>query len=176
MHVPVAFRALIAPLAIALGLVIGLPLGPQPAPTSAATPASEPGAAVAGGALAIQLPGSPALTLDMETLRSLRRTEFTTTTIWTSGRHSFAGVALSDLLAHLGRQASAVRATALNDYAALIPAADLRPGHGPIIAYEMDGAPLPRRGFGPLWIIYPFDASAAFRTESVYARSVSHTA
>jgi hypothetical protein len=43
---------------------------------------------------------------------------------------------------------------------------------GAIVAFEMDGKPMPRRAKGPLWIVYPFDSSAKFRTESIYARSI----
>jgi len=31
---------------------------------------------------------------------------------------------------------------------------------------------MPVREKGPLWIIYPFDATNAYRTESHYARSI----
>ncbi|MCT8160093.1 molybdopterin-dependent oxidoreductase [Pseudoruegeria sp. SHC-113] len=177
MLVPFAFRALVAPLAIALALAIGLPLGPKPLPVGEAAslmalPISEQ-APVAGGALTILPPDGAAFAISLETLRSLKRTQFTTSTIWTDGSHHFTGVALADLLAHLNAGGQTVEAMALNDYAAMIPPGDLRHGAGPVIAYEMDGQPLPRRGFGPLWLLYPFDSSAYFRTESVYARSVT---
>lgn len=177
MLVPFAFRALIAPLAIALALATGLPLGPMDAPAGKARPqmalpASEE-TALASGALTILPPDGAAFGLSLETLRGLKRTQFTTSTLWTEGQHHFTGVALADLLAHLDATGRRVEAVALNDYAAIIPPADLRAGTGPVIVYEMDGTPLPRRGFGPLWLLYPFDASADFRTESVYARSVT---
>ena len=60
---------------------------------------------------------------------------------------------------------------ALNDYAVDIPVADAVEG-GPIVAYEIDGKALPIRNRGPLWIVYPYDARADYRSEVVYARSI----
>ena len=57
------------------------------------------------------------------------------------------------------------------DYAVTIPTSDAVEG-GPIIAYEMDGKPMSRRDKGPLWVIYPFDDSAKYRTETIYSRSI----
>ena len=42
----------------------------------------------------------------------------------------------------------------------------------PIIAYEMNGKPMSRREKGPLWIVYPYDSAAKYRTELAHARSV----
>jgi hypothetical protein len=36
----------------------------------------------------------------------------------------------------------------------------------------MDGKTMSVRDKGPLWIIYPYDSSADYRTEVVYSRSI----
>ena len=108
---------------------------------------------------------------DREMLEALPVAEFTTTTIWTDGEHVFTGVSLADLLSHVGAEGAMLRATAINDYAVEIPVADAVPG-GPIIAYRLDGEPMSIREKGPLWIVYPYDSSAAFRSEIIYSRSI----
>jgi hypothetical protein len=83
----------------------------------------------------------------------------------------FTGVSLATLLETVGATGETLRAVALNDYAVEIPAGDAVAG-GPILAYEMDGAAMSVRDKGPLWIVYPYDLSAEYRTEVVYARSI----
>jgi hypothetical protein len=94
-----------------------------------------------------------------------------TSTIWTEGVHEFTGVALADVLAAVDAMGATLRATAINDYAVDIPVSDAIP-EGPIIAYAMDGSAMSVRDKGPLWIIYPYDASEDYRTEVVYSRSI----
>lgn len=110
-------------------------------------------------------------TFEIEELREIGETEVVTSTIWTDGVHRFTGVSLKDLLDHLNIDGSEIKATAINDYAITIPVGDAVQ-NGPIVAYEMDGAPMSRRSKGPLWIIYPFDQSSKYRTEAIYARSI----
>jgi hypothetical protein len=62
-------------------------------------------------------------------------------------------------------------ATAINDYTVEIPLSDAVEG-GPIIAYLMDGEEMSIRDKGPLWVIYPYDSDADFRSEVVYSRSI----
>lgn len=112
-----------------------------------------------------------AAVFDMEMLRGMPSTEFQTTTIWTNGSHSFKGVPLDALLKTVGASGKTLRAVALNDYAVEIPASDAREG-GPIVAYEMDGSEMSRRGKGPLWIVYPYDSKATYQTEVIYSRSI----
>lgn len=112
-----------------------------------------------------------AISLDLDALRAIGTQEIVTSTIWTDGAHRFTGVPLVDLLKHLELDSSYVIATAINDYSIMMPT----PKEGedsPIVAFEMDGKPMPRRGKGPLWIVYPFDQDAKFRTETIYARSI----
>ena len=108
---------------------------------------------------------------DLEMLEAMDATTFETTTIWTAGEHSFTGVSLAVLADRLGLEGETLRATAINDYAIDIPLSDAVEG-GPIVAYRMDGDTMPVRDKGPLWIVYPYDANADYRTEVVYSRSI----
>lgn len=112
------------------------------------------------------------ITLDIEALRAIGTTEIVTSTIWTDGVHRFSGVLLRDLLKHVGATSGVVvQAQALNDYAIQIPF-DHAIMSEALVAFEMNGEPMHRRAKGPLWIVYPFDSAAKFRTETIYARSI----
>ena len=108
---------------------------------------------------------------DLDMLRALGSTIVETKTIWTEGTHVFQGVSLTDLIEELDLSGSALRATAINDYAIEIPMSDAVE-NGPILAYLMDGKPMSVRDKGPLWIIYPYDSNANYRSEVVYSRSI----
>ncbi len=108
---------------------------------------------------------------DIDMLRALGATSFDTSTIWSEGVNGYTGVILSTLLEHVGAKGTQLDATAINDYKVVIPMETLSDA-APIVAYEMDGEPMSRRGKGPLWIIYPYDASADYRTEVVYSYSI----
>ena len=108
---------------------------------------------------------------DLAMLEELGTTEFETSTIWTDGPQSFEGVALDDLMAALGVEGGTLRATAINDYSIEIPVSDAVEG-GPILAYRRDGRAMSIRDKGPLWVVYPYDENADYRTEVVYSRSV----
>lgn len=117
--------------------------------------------------------GSAAFSIDM--LRALPQETFETSTIWTQGTHKFTGVPLSVLLDQIEPKGAElppnVQATAANDYSVVIPT----PQQGdlyPVIAYEMDDALMTLRGKGPLWVVYPFDASKEYQTETIYSRSI----
>jgi len=109
--------------------------------------------------------------LSVQDLRAIGVQDIVTSTIWTEGVHEFSGVPLYALLRHLDVTGSTIQAVALNDYAVSIPFSDARTG-GAIVAFAIDGQPIPRREKGPLWIIYPFDQSPEYRTETVYSRSI----
>ncbi|SDF08985.1 molybdopterin-dependent oxidoreductase [Limimaricola pyoseonensis] len=149
-----------------IAALLGLPLGLQAEP---GPPAGEVLLTVTG------LPDGTPARLDRAALAALSEDAFTTTTIWTDGPQRFEGVSLHDLLAALEVTPPAeavLRVSAVNDYAVDIPLSDARDVDGPIVAHLHNGAPLPRRGNGPLWIVYPYDADPDWRTEVAYARSV----
>ena len=110
-------------------------------------------------------------TFSINDLRALDIQDIETTTIWTEGKHVFSGVSLYGLLKHVGAKGDDFQAIALNDYAVTIPMEDAHQG-GPIVAFEIDGQLIPRREKGPLWIVYPFDASQKYQTEVIYSRSI----
>lgn len=108
---------------------------------------------------------------DLEMLEAMGTAEITTSTIWTSGLVTFTGVRLAKLLEHVDAQGSTLEATAINNYSIAIPVSDAT-DDGPIIAYLRDGKHMSIRDKGPLWIIYPYDQSAAYQTELIYSRSI----
>lgn len=104
-------------------------------------------------------------------LQRLPVTEFETSTIWTKGVHRFTGVSLADLLAAADIEGDTLKAIAANDYSVEIPTSDAVSG-GPIVAYFLDGQPMSLRNKGPFWIVYPYDRSADYRSETIYTRSI----
>ncbi|ERP91225.1 hypothetical protein Q669_32005 [Labrenzia sp. C1B10] len=108
---------------------------------------------------------------DIPMLKALPQTKFTTGTIWTEDKSTFQGVLLKDLLEKVDAKGTMLQARALNDYAVEIPLTDAILG-GPIIAYLNNGKTMSIREKGPLWIVYPYDAKSAYRTEIIYSRSI----
>jgi hypothetical protein len=108
---------------------------------------------------------------DRSLLEALPAESFETTTIWTEGPQIFLGVSLATLLEHVAAEGENLRLRALNDYTIDIPASDAVLG-GPIIAYEQNGAAMPVREKGPLWLVYPYDSSPEYQSETIYARSI----
>ncbi len=118
----------------------------------------------------ISAPGGAAR-FDLAGLDALPQAGFATRTPWFDGPRAFSGVSGAGLFATLGATGAEVLATALNDYAVTIPAEDfLRAGL--ILATRIGGEPIPVREKGPVWIVYPFDTSAALRNEVVYSRCI----
>jgi hypothetical protein len=85
-----------------------------------------------------------------------------TSTAWTR-KSTFQGVRLSDLLTEIGASGKTLRVTAWNDYAADIEWSDLEK-YGVILAYKQNDARLSRKGYGPLFVIYPRDSDSALNT------------
>jgi len=109
--------------------------------------------------------------LDLNALEALGSKEIVTSTIWTNGVHQFEGVPLTKLLEAFRLKGQRAKLTAINDYSVEIPLGGSINAKA-IVAYRMDGQEMSRRAKGPLWLIYPFDQSSKFRTETVYARSI----
>lgn len=151
-------------MSLGLALAIGLAL-----PAIAEAPAGDVLLTISGDITTTNV--GETLALDREMLMEMPVTTFETSTIWTEGVHRFQGVSVADLLAELGEENVSLLATAINDYTIEIPAEDAVSG-GPIIAYLMDDAEMSLRDKGPLWVIYPYDSDAAFRTEVIYSRSI----
>lgn len=126
--------------------------------------------------LTVHLPGVPEpRRLDMDALLALPQASFRTTTVWTEGENLYSGVMLADLLGHLGvdlpRFDGAIAVAAIDGYVARVPAALVTPD-GPLLAIRRNNAPMPVRQQGPIWLLFPFDADARLRIESVLALAV----
>jgi hypothetical protein len=107
----------------------------------------------------------------MDQLDAMPQAEITTKTPWYDEAHTFSGPRLTDVLAAAKMSGETITATALNDYAADLPVADAA-AYNVILATRLDGAPMPLRDKGPIFIIYPYDTSAALQHDVYYTRSV----
>ena len=108
---------------------------------------------------------------DMKMLEALPQHSFTTSTPWYDRPVKFTGPRLADVLTAVKASGSTVSAVAINDYAIKIPVTDTTQ-HQVIVAHLLDDKPMPVREKGPLFVVYPFDASAALRTSVYYERSI----
>jgi len=111
------------------------------------------------------------VTLDLEMLKAMPTQVFTTSTIWIEGEIEFTGVSLAAVLDYAGATGSTIVAIASNDYKVEIPTDGLS-ANAPVVAYLMNGSEMSARGKGPLWIVYPYDDDAKYRTEVIYSRSI----
>jgi len=123
--------------------------------------------------LEVQLGEEAIIGFTLEDLRALPLTEFETSTVWTQGIDSYAGVLLLDLLHHIGHTPvrGAINVHALDGYSAGIDA-DLITEQAPLLSFLRNASPMSVRDQGPIWLIFPYDHNSAFRTESIYAKSV----
>lgn len=106
-----------------------------------------------------------------DAIAELPRIEFTTTTPWTMGTHSFSGPSLLSVLREAQADGTNIRLEALNGYSVELPVEQLNTT-APIVADRIDGRSLSIRDKGPLWVVYPYDSDLEFQTEVTYARSV----
>lgn len=113
----------------------------------------------------------PLAQFDLPMLRSMRQVSYETTTLWTEGVTRFSGVPLYDILKALNVSGGVLHARAINEYAVDIPV-DTIDTDVPIVAFEMNGQAMSRRDKGPLWIVYPFESDEAYRSETIYTRSI----
>lgn len=150
------------------GLVLILMTGPGR--TEGSAPVEGPAILTVSGLDPGLFPGGT-VALTLASLQTMDRIEITTSTIWTKDRHTYAGVLLKDLTDSLAIEGGHLRLHALNEYQVDIPV-DEASSDAPILAYSVDGALMSVRDKGPLWLIYPFDAAAVYRTDTIYARSI----
>jgi hypothetical protein len=116
--------------------------------------------------------GQPStIMFDLPTLQALPQVQFETNTMWTDGVQKFQGFDLRLFLESLNVTSGTLIATAINDYRIEIPIAEIEQG-GPMIAYLRNGQPMAVRDKGPLWLVYPYDQFAKYRTEVVFSRSI----
>ncbi|MDF1750737.1 MAG: molybdopterin-dependent oxidoreductase [Alphaproteobacteria bacterium] len=114
--------------------------------------------------------GTSAL-FDISQLQALGPKEITTSTPWTNGPIKFVGVPIKSILEAVKASGDTLSVTALNEYTASMPI-DVLVDAGAILAYEMNGKRLLIRDKGPLWVIFPFDDDAKYRTDAYWAYAV----
>lgn len=143
--------------------------------TAGAQPASQGGLS---GAVVLTLSGKTGannvprkVLLDMADLQNLPQQTFTTHTPWDVQPVTFSGPRLRDVLALLKASGSQLRAVALNDYRVKIPMSDADQ-FDMLVAFRMNGQPIPVRTKGPLFIVYPFDAHPALQSKLYYERAI----
>lgn len=103
--------------------------------------------------------GTTVVALTESQLAAMPQHRTNTATPWTDGVRQFEGPLMRDVLALSNASAdnaASVTARALNDYEVDIDVGDFFTWDV-ILARTMDGEPLPRSQFGPLWIVYPRD-------------------
>lgn len=151
--------------ALALALVLSAPVHAQ----DIAAPTGTPILTISGEIDTTN--DGDTLVLDAETFAALGMVSIETSTIWTDGVNTFEGVSLKTLADLVGAESGQLLASAINDYTVEIPVSDAVE-NGPIVAYRLNGNKMSVRDKGPLWIIYPYDQSADYRTEVIYSRSI----
>lgn len=108
---------------------------------------------------------------DRTMLEDLQQQLVRTRTPWTDGVNDFEGPLGRALLEAVGARGDTLLITALNDYRATVPVADLW-AHDVILALKMNTEYMRIRDKGPLFLVYPFDSDPALRTEVIQNRSV----
>lgn len=108
---------------------------------------------------------------DAAMLQALEQRTTTSSTPWFDGPHDFSGPLGSAILDAVGAQGDVLSVIALNDYAAEVPAQDLR-DHAVVFATHLDGRPMSVREKGPVFLIYPFDENPDLFNEVYFGRSV----
>lgn len=107
---------------------------------------------------------------DMAMLEKLKGRKGEMETPWTTGKVTFEGPLLREVLAAVGATGTSLKVRALNDYAADVPAEDAT--LDTILATRLDGKPMSIRDKGPLMLVYPFDLDSSLYNEKYFSRSV----
>lgn len=91
---------------------------------------------------------------DREMLYSLGLTKVETSTSWTDGTQVFEGVLARAVLGRVGASGTTAVATALNDFIAPVPIAEMEK-YDVLLATIMNGKQMEVSDKGPIWIVYP---------------------
>lgn len=122
------------------------------------------------GAIANTADGEEAR-FDVAALEALGLTTVTTSTPWTDGAVTYEGVLGRVLMEHVGAKGSRLMARALNDYLVDIPIADFT-DYDVILAIKANGAYMPIRDKGPIFVVYPLDTHPGLLNNTIYSRCV----
>jgi hypothetical protein len=107
---------------------------------------------------------------DLAMLESMGMVSFATKTPWYDGLVKFEGVGMARLMDFVGATGSSITVKALNDYATDIPMEDFNK-YPVILALKRDGAYMPIKDKGPLFIVYPYDSDPNLKHQRFYSRS-----
>ncbi len=129
----------------------------QPKPTPLPGPLPPP-----AGPVILSITGAITVTnadqradFDLAMLEDLGLTMVETETDWTQGLQRFEGPLLRHVLARVGAvDAKRLEAKAVNNYRVTLPANDAQ-AFDVILALKQNGDHIPRRGKGPIWVVYP---------------------
>ena len=110
------------------------------------------------------------VSLDRASLEALGTSSLKTKTPWYDGEQHFEGVAMRTLMQAIGATGDRITAIALNDYTTEIPMSDTR-DFDVLLALKREGAYMPVRDKGPLFIVYPFDSEKRLQSQTYYGRS-----
>ena len=108
---------------------------------------------------------------DRAMLEALTQGDNVTETPWHDGAPRFTGPKASALIAAVQASGEVVRTVALNDYVVEIPIDDWREDRF-ILAMSLNGAAMPVREKGPIFVIYPYRGVPKERVGLLYNRSI----
>jgi len=104
-------------------------------------------------------------------LEALPRTIIKTETPWEPEETAYDGVSLRDLLDYVKATGTVLSIRALNDYHADLSVEDARQ-YDVILAYKRNGAYMPIREKGPLFVVFPFSDVPSLQNERRFSQSV----
>jgi hypothetical protein len=107
---------------------------------------------------------------DRAMLEALGMVSFETATPWYDKVVRFEGPLMTSVMEAVDAFGDSVVATALNDYSTTIPRSDFAQ-FKTILALKRDGAYLPVRDKGPLFVVYPYDSNPELKQQKYYGRS-----
>lgn len=115
--------------------------------------------------------GNVLLTMEEAAVLSLPTKTFSTETPWHSGKHTFKGPLLRDVLnkAKVAKSAT-LEVRALNDFVTDVPVQDAY-DYDVILTTHIDGKRITKRDKGPLFIMYPLSERKELNTGKFYNRS-----
>ena len=108
---------------------------------------------------------------DTHLLESLPKRQVITGNPWEEGMATYEGVLLRDLLRFVEANGTVLTIAALNDYSADMDVADTE-SIDVILAYKRNGAYMPVREKGPLFIVFPFADRPSLYEDRRFAQSV----
>ncbi|MEN2426766.1 oxidoreductase [Chromobacterium vaccinii] len=103
-------------------------------------------------------------------LSKVKQYNIVTKTTWTPVS-TFTGPLIADVLSIVKARGSKVEIATYDDYKIILPISDFH-RYRPIFARYLNGKPLLRRDYGPLWIMYPISSYPELQTVKADAKLV----